>query len=214
MTASISPWIASGMKENNKSLEGVVESVLSSIVNNTKNHIKFMNMLSMLEHMGSRKIMLSQMNNSLSEDTLRHLAEEARHAYFFKRQAERLAKTKIDGYDDENTLARASAIMYFGRLDAGITREVGNRFAYPWVSLVIELRACWTYEIYQKVLKGSGIPLSLKSLLAEEDLHLADMFKACGAEYDVLCKLSRYETNLFVNLWNVLDKQVSVSLAA
>jgi hypothetical protein len=61
-------------------------------------------------------------------------------------------------------MCRVPALMYFGRLDAGITKEVGDEAAYPWVSLVIELRACWLYEIYQDVLERSGVALSLKAL--------------------------------------------------
>src|ERR1700742_1273833 len=124
MTAPSSPWISSGMKENNARLESPAREFLNSIVKDPVQHARFMNMLSMLEHMGSRKIMVSQMNETLTEDTLKHIAEEARHAYFFKRQAERAAKKSLDGYTDENTFCRIPAAMYFGRLDAGISKVV------------------------------------------------------------------------------------------
>ena len=90
--SSDSPWTLSGMKENNRRHEAPIRAFLTEIVRQPQTHAKFMNMLSMLEHMGSRKIMISQMNETLTEDSLKHLAEEARHAYFFKRQAERAAK--------------------------------------------------------------------------------------------------------------------------
>ncbi|MCB1838965.1 MAG: hypothetical protein KDI61_01715 [Alphaproteobacteria bacterium] len=214
MSASISPWTASGMKDKNRSLEAPVREFLEQIVREPSRHALFMNMLSMLEHMGSRKIMLSQMNRVLTEDTLSHLSEEARHAYFFKRHAERIGGEKLDGFTEENTLCRVPALMYFGRLDAGITKEVGEEAAYPWVSLVIELRACWLYEIYQDVLERSGVALSLTALLAEEDQHLADMFAQCGAQYDLLKKLSAYETGLFVKFWDQLKGEQSLKKAA
>ena len=91
------PFEESGMTANNADLEAPVRAFLTEIVEQPEQHAKFMNMLSMLEHMGSRKIMLSQMNRTLTEDSLKHLAEEARHAYFFKRQAERAAKRALDG---------------------------------------------------------------------------------------------------------------------
>lgn len=213
MTHSGDPWICSGMKDLNKPHEDSVRSFLTALVKDSEGHARFMNMLSMLEHMGSRKIMLSQMNKTLTEDTLKHLAEEARHAYFFKRQAERVAGRALDGYTEENTMARVPALMYFGRMDAGISKTVSPADPYPWVSLIIEFRACWLYEIYHEVLQESGIKLSLKSLLAEEDMHLAEMFEMCGEDTERLQALTAYETGLFETLWGALESQETGSKA-
>lgn len=205
MKHSGDPWTASGMKESNRRHEAPVRAFLTRLVGEPAAHARFLNMLSMLEHMGSRKIMLSQMDRVLTEDALKHLAEEARHAYFFKRQAERVAGCVLDGWDDANTMARVPALMYFGRMDAGISRDVGDTAAYGWVSLIIELRACWLYAIYQEVLEISPVRLSLKSLLAEEDMHLAEMFSMCGGDHERLEALSAYETGLFGKLWGALE---------
>lgn len=213
-TASISPWTASGMKDNNARFEARVRNLLTEIVENKPKHALFLNMLSMLEHLGSRKIMLSQMNRTLTEDALKHLAEEARHAYFFKRHAERVAKRALDGWTDENTMCRIPAAMYFGRLDAGISREVGDDAAYGWVSLIIELRACWLYAIYQDVLEKSSDHMSLKSLLAEEDMHLAEMFDVCGHNHAKIQALSAFETDLFQKFWTKLEGEVEHKQAA
>jgi hypothetical protein len=205
------------MKANNARHEAPVRDFLAAIVRDEPQHARFMNMLSMLEHLGSRKIMVSQMNRILTEDSLKHLAEEARHAYFFKRQAERVAKKPLDGYTDENTMARIPAAMYFGRLDAGITKAVvkdvyGGRTqadpdnqVYPWVSMIIELRACWLYHIYHQVLEEAKVHISLKSLLAEEDLHLAEMFGMVGGNTELLQRLSALETELFTKFWAHLE---------
>ncbi len=210
----VSPWEASGMKENNAAYIGRVESFLSEVVEDKPRHALFLNMLAMLEHLGSRKIMVSQMNRVMTQETLQHLAEEARHAYFFKRNAERVAGHALDGWDDDNTMCRIPAAMYFGRLDAGITKVVGEDAAYGWVSLIIELRACWLYEMYQGVLEQSSDIMSLKSLLAEEDRHLAEMFEMCGGDYDTLKKLSALETELFVKLWGRLEQELPQQIAA
>lgn len=217
MDVSTSPWIASGMSENNKQHEAPVRAFLTEIVEDPETHAKFMNMLSMLEHMGSRKIMVSQMDrqSELTEDTLKHLAEEARHAYFFKRQAERMVKRPLDGYTEDNTMCRVPALMYFGRLDAGIAKQVlkgaedTDNQVYPWVSMIIELRACWLYHMYHEVLEKSSVTLSLKSLLAEEDQHLAEMFEMVGENTDLLTQLSAYETELFGKLWRTLEESFS-----
>ena len=214
MTQSISPWTASGMTENNRQYEGRVRSFLTTIVEDKPRHALFLNMLAMLEHLGSRKIMISQMDKVMTQDTLQHLSEEARHAYFFKRNAERVAGRSLDGWSDENTMCRIPAAMYFGRLDAGITKQVGADNAYGWVSLIIELRACWLYAIYQEVLEASSDHMSLKSLLAEEDKHLAEMFEMCGEDYDTLKALSAHETDLFVKLWSHLEGAQDLAQAA
>lgn len=193
------------MKDNNAAYVARVTDFLENIVEDKPAHALFLNMLAMLEHLGSRKIMLSQMDRVMTQDTLQHMAEEARHAYFFKRNAERVAGTALDGWNDENTMCRIPAAMYFGRMDAGITKRVGEQAAYGWVSLIIELRACWLYEIYQNVLERSSDHMSLKSLLAEEDRHLAEMFEMCGGNYDTLKELSVFETELFEKLWAYLE---------
>lgn len=202
------PWTASGMLDNNKQHETPVREFLTRLVANESAHAQFLNMLSMLEHMGSRKIMVSQMDRGdvMSQDTLQHLAEEARHAYFFKRHAERVNGAPMPGWINENTMTRVPALMYFGRMDAGISKKVGNDAAYGWVSLIIELRACWLYRIYDEVVDAQGVHLPLKGLIAEEDGHLEEMFEMCGENHDLLKELSAYETTLFKKHWTALEE--------
>lgn len=202
------PWTASGMKDFNKPHEAPVRDFLTRIVNDPKTHAKFLNMLSMLEHMGSRKIMVRHMNSpeTLDQDTLQHLAEEARHAYFFKRHAERINDAPMKGWLDDNTMCRVPAMMYFGRMDAGIAKQVGEDSAYGWVSLIIELRACWLYSMYHEVVEAEEVHLPLKGLIAEEDGHLAEMFEMCGDDHETLKNLSQFETELFVKLWSYLEE--------
>ncbi len=223
MTHSGDPWTTSGMKDKNKQHEAPFRAFLTELVQKPSEHAKFMNMLSLLEHMGSRKIMVSQMNRheTMDLDTLQHLAEEARHAFFFKRQAERMAGHALDGWVDENTMHRKPAMMYFGRLDAGISKRVTgddpsdlDNQAYPWVSLIIELRACWIYHIYHEVLDKSDVTLSLKSLLAEEDKHLAEMFEMVGENTAFLQELCDYETALFGKLWSQFQSSMDIAEAA
>ncbi|MCC7304962.1 MAG: hypothetical protein IT558_01745 [Alphaproteobacteria bacterium] len=212
MTSSDSPLSISGMEANNRPFEAPVREFLSALCKDPAQHARFLNMLSMLEHRGSRKIMISQMDRVLTEDILKHLAEEARHAYFFKRQAERVAKKQLDGFTDENAMCRIPALIYFGRLDAGISSRVAAEDAYPWVSLIIELRACWLYAMYHEVLQEQGVSISLKSLIAEEDMHLAEMFGMCGTDTQKLRALSAYETELFAKLFQTLQTELSTGV--
>src|SRR5216684_3047083 len=72
----------------------------------------------------------------------------------------------------------AWARSYMGRLDAEIARELvsaASVLPYLYMSLIVELRAIWTYHLYQTVLTEQNAGFQLKSVLAEEELHLSAM---------------------------------------
>lgn len=171
----------SEMAHLNAPLETDFTQFLSRTTADPDLHMRFLNLLSLLEHMGSRKIMLSQMKGILTQDILKHLAEETRHAFFFKREAEKLAGRPLEGYPEADTMCAPAGRFYFGRLDSGLTQplpgSVHRETGYLWVSLIVELRAIWVYRRYQKALLDAGLPLSIKGIIAEEDRHLEDMVK-------------------------------------
>src|SRR5437868_4915965 len=109
-------------------------------------HARFLNTLSLLEHLGSRKIMLARVKVR-DGALLKHLAEETRHAFFFKRTAEKMVGRPLD-YGAESTLAGAAARSYMNRLDARISTELqSDALPYLYMSLMIEDRAIWAYGI-------------------------------------------------------------------
>ena len=176
-------------------------------------HCRFLNTLSLLEHIGSRKIMASQTSGgALCGDTLRHLAEEARHAWFFKHHAECAAGHAM-AYDTDGIMAGPQARAYMARLDARIARAVSGQRAYLYMSLVIELRAVWFYRIYQEALTASGKAIKLGGLLAEEDRHLDEMqdqLTALGEDLAArLPDFTAYEDRLFGNLLTALERDFS-----
>ncbi|MBL4693091.1 MAG: hypothetical protein JKY92_07150 [Magnetovibrio sp.] len=152
---------------------------MDAIVQNRPLHARFLNTLSMMEHMGSRRIMMTQSNAGLGQETLKHMSEEVRHAFFFKRQADKMAGRPMD-YAESDMLAAPFARMYIKRLVSYIALDVKDeaeplRVAYLYMSMIIEFRAVWSFELFQKSLDGAGVKVSLKSLLAEEQGHLAEM---------------------------------------
>lgn len=153
-------------------------SVLNRIVSSAEAHPKLINTLSMLEHMGSHKIMATQHGEAIDQATLRHLAEECHHAYFMKRQAEKAAGHRLE-YEPADLLVPASARMYFQRLEASmlgrLEQEGSAGAAYLYMSMIIEFRAVWFYTLYQSALERSDHPMSLKRLLGEEQNHLTAM---------------------------------------
>jgi hypothetical protein len=271
--------------EQSRDLEPQVIAGLRAIIADDATHARFLNMLSLMEHIGSRKIMLSQAKGELPQDTLKHLAEETRHAFFFKRAAENLAGRSLD-YGAADTMAGTEARMYMARLDAFIAKHLragtgesddtlpppprhsevraglqpdavarhlprergrnkddadtdlipppftgevsaarsakrteGGEFANPvpsetaylYMSLIVELRAIWFYRAYQKVLTETGSRLSLKSVLAEEKMHLGEMWESLSGIDPALARrvedFSTYEFNRFQKLWGEITTE-------
>jgi hypothetical protein len=162
----------------NAPLIGATRALLERIAATPALQSRLLNTLSMLEHIGSHKIMATQHSATIDQATLRHVAEEAHHAYFMKRQAEKTAGRALD-YREPDLLAAPSARMYFQRLEAAMVRrldaERSARAAYLYMSMVIEFRALWFYGLYQQTLKRAGLPISLKRILGEEQNHLVEM---------------------------------------
>ncbi|MBI4422307.1 MAG: hypothetical protein HY554_01185 [Elusimicrobia bacterium] len=169
------------------SRDGPALELLRALLARPQAHARFLNTLSLLEHIGSRKILLSRGASPLGEGELRHLAEEARHALFFRRAAERVARRPM-GYGAEDLLSPSAARMYMGRLDAEVARRLGPDIgqAYRYVTLAVELRALWFYRLYERVLREAGEALTLAGILREENGHLSEMeggLRASDARY-------------------------------
>jgi hypothetical protein len=163
---------------DNEALSQRTAALLESLVADHRQHARLLNTLSLLEHMGSHKIMATQHSTVIDQATLRHVAEEAHHAFFMKRQAEKTAERPLE-YVADDLLAPATARMYFQRLESATVRALSERpsmrAAYLYMSMVVEFRALWFYGLYQQALTHARHALSLKRVLGEEQAHLGDM---------------------------------------
>jgi hypothetical protein len=176
-----SPWLEAALERferDNAELVAQTRDFLDGLVVDRPRHARFINTLSLLEHLGSHKIMATQHGAAVDQPTLKHLAEEAHHAFFMKRQAEKTAERPLE-YVREDLLAPAAARMYFQRLESAMVRRLGPqrsaRAAYLYMSMIVEFRALWFYKLYQETLQRVRHPLSLKRVLGEEQHHLGDM---------------------------------------
>ena len=212
MTPSTNPSPLPLLERRSSDLVSPVRQRLRWFCANPAEHALFLNTLSLMEHIGSRKIMASQSGLELRNDTLKHLAEETRHAYFFKREAEKLSRRALD-YGPADTVAGAFARAYMGRLDAEIAAALGAQarpaLPYLYMSLIVELRAVWLYRLYQDVLARANVAITLKSVLAEEELHLSAMLahllehdREAGERMDAFCIL---ENARFRTLWAAIE---------
>ena len=191
-------------------------SLLTRIVADAPRHARLANTLSMLEHIGSHKIMTTQHAPDIDQATLKHVHEEAGHAHFMKRQAEKTAQRPLE-YADEDLLAPAAARMYFQRLEAVLVRTLaharGARAVYLYMSMIVEFRALWFYGLYQQTLQRARHPLSLKRVLGEEQSHLGDVaqrLETAGELSDArTAELVGHEKALYGRLLGALQRAVA-----
>jgi hypothetical protein len=174
-------WLDSALARfdnDNALLAGRTRALLTRAAGDSELHARLLNTLSLLEHMGSHKIVATQTGRTVDQPTLRHIAEEAHHAWFMKRQAEKTAARGMT-YEAQDLLAPAAARMYFQRLEAvmlrSLTAQHSAHATYLYMSMIVEFRALWFYELYEQVLREGGYPLSLKRVLGEERNHLHEV---------------------------------------
>ncbi len=197
-----------------------MEETLTKIVKKPTIHSKFLNTISFLEHMGSRKILSTQDIRDMNESLLRHAAEEARHAHFFKKMAGKIDHMPAT-YEWENLLAGYSAFRYFQNLDLMVQRSVedsqltNREFSYrcyQYTSLIIEERAGWLYHIYREVLANNGNLFSLDSVIAEEEKHLEDAIHSLQNAVDdfqgQMDFFRKGESDLFLRYYGKLKEKV------
>jgi hypothetical protein len=193
-------WLDSALARFNAANDDLVlttRSLLARVVPDAPRHARLLNTLSMLEHMGSHKIMATQHGPEIDQPTLRHVAEEAHHAYFMKRQAEKTADRPLE-YVPADLLAPVAARMYFQRLEAAMVRTLdaqrSARAAYLYMSMIVEFRALWFYNLYQQTLQRHLYPISLKRVIGEEENHLHEI----ANRLEMAGELSDARTNEFL----------------
>jgi hypothetical protein len=216
-TAPAHPWLDGALARfaaDNGDLVLATQSLLQRIVPDSPRHARLVNTLSLLEHMGSHKIMATQHAADIDQPTLKHVAEEAHHAYFMKRQAEKTAERPME-YVASDLLAPAAARMYFQRLEAALTRTLTRerRAIYLYMSMIVEFRALWFYGLYQQVLQRAHHALSLKRVLGEEQNHLGDIARRLQRAGELsderTAEFLRFEKRLYARLLASLEHAVA-----
>jgi hypothetical protein len=215
-----SSWLDGALERfdaDNGELVVRTRSLLDSLIAAPARHARLINTLSLLEHMGSHKIMATQHAAGIDQATLKHVAEEAHHAYFMKRQAEKTAERTLE-YVPGDLLAPAAARMYFQRLESAMVRTFGaehggGRAVYLYMSMIVEFRALWFYELYQAALQRARHALSLKRVLGEERAHLVDMAERLEALGDAAgayaAEFLAVEKLLFARLLRGLERDAA-----
>lgn len=145
---------------------------------------KFLNTLSFMEHIGATKIARSQSGEQADFMTLKHAAEEARHAFYLKKLSLKIEPLALPSYEAAYLMAPLASRQYLYRLDVAVARMVKKaglqgaelrKLAYLLVTFAIEVRADLLYPIYESYLERYPERISVSSIIAEEEGHLAEM---------------------------------------
>ncbi len=163
-----------------------IQSILVDIVNDNLLHAKWLNTLSYMENAGAKKISASEHKENVNLIILKHAAEEHRHAYYLKKQLDKLEEgTFCKTYTNGELLTPNYTKFYLNALDVAVCRYLKKEFklngyelkfaAYLFVTYAIEVRADELYPVYQDVLSAAGSKVTVKSIILEEEGHLEEM---------------------------------------
>ena len=162
-----------------------LSGIVHKIVQSDNIHAKWLNSLSMMENTGARKISKYEHPVNTNIIVLKHAAEEARHAYYLKKQISKLSKDACPDYSYPYLLAPIESYHYLQQLDVEACRYIKNKLrlegralkhgAYLLVTYAIEVRADMLYGIYQEALTRHKSKVNVKSIIAEEEGHLEEM---------------------------------------
>jgi bacterioferritin (cytochrome b1) len=210
-----------------KDVKNTFKEQLEMIVASNEMHAKWLNSLSLMENSGARKI--SRYEDPVSTDiiVLKHAAEEARHAYYLKKQIGKLGQ-EYPNYHFQYLLAPIESYLYLRKLDAAASRylkeemqytgRVVQHGAYLLVTYAIEVRADELYGIYQDVLTAQKSKVNVKSIIAEEEGHLAEMTRMLETFHPEWQKLAadicKIEAALFEEWLSAVEKEVGSVTAA
>jgi len=162
-----------------------IKPILEHIVNDTQLHAKWLNTLSYMENAGAKKISASEHKENVTLIILKHAAEEHRHAYYLKKQLDKLGGNLCATYRNEELLTPNQTKFYLNSLDVAVCRYLKQQFnlsgyelkfaAYLFVTYAIEVRADELYPVYQDVLTTAKSKVNVKSIILEEEGHLEEM---------------------------------------
>ena len=197
------------------------KGLVDKIVANDKLHAKWLNSLSMMENTGARKISKYEHPVHTNLIELKHAAEEARHAYYLKKQIGKIKGVVCPDYSYPYLLAPVESHHYLNRLDVEACRYLIAKLglkgrdlkhgAYLLVTYSIEVRADMLYGIYQEALTKHAAKVNVKSIIAEEEGHLTEMQKMLEAFHpqwqQLAADMCKVENNLFEVWINAIDKE-------
>lgn len=195
-----------------------IKAALRTITADYRLEAKWLNTLSYLEYVGSRKISRTVAASHPTVDVLDHLADETRHALAFKR----LAADRVGG-EPTDYLCLEPAGVFFHKLDreltAWATELVGGEHPhlnYLLVTSMIERRAMELYPLYRMASNDEIVRDELSAIITEEQDHRIRIEESCIrllSEYGIsdLSTPETVEATFFSEFWSALELEIGSS---
>jgi len=183
-----------------------VDELLGRIVASPEIELEWVDLLSQLEYVGCRKIVKSVGFEAVSLEILRHVSEEASHAFLLKSVVEE------GGLRDrswrEGRFAEAGW-RYFQALDQRISALPGSDgLRYPGVSWAIERRVLVVYPAYLQRTRNESLKKALRRILAQEERHGAQ-FGEFSFPDGYLAQVARIEEALWPEFVAAADRLIA-----
>lgn len=188
----------------------MAHELIEAIIASDEKHARWLNTLSYLENCGARKIAACEHPIHVRKEMLQHAYEEFRHAYFLKQQISKLNTPYLETYQSEHLLGGTTSLRYLDKLELQICCLLKHKHrytnsqikieAYAWITYAIEKQAAVLYPIYQAVLKKSGSPVSVRSILLDEERHLTEMEDTLSAFHhheEIAAEIEEINTALY-----------------
>lgn len=150
-----------------------MKEILSQITQDKNLEARWLNTISLLESIGARKITKTVCQNHPSQEILEHLADEARHAFAFKKLSNEMEGAETKGY-----LCIEQAVNYFQSLDQQASSWIASHLGedtylnYLFVTWLIERRAMKLYPLYKTLTSSTQVAEELKKIVIEESAHM------------------------------------------
>lgn len=163
---------------------GELEVFLRRVIATPPIHARWLNTLSYLENCGARLIARCEHPTMVPMEVLKHAAEEFRHAYFLKAQIQKVfpgglrsygLPELIGGYSVKHYLYRLNLLVSRFLKSLGLVGRTLKEYGYLLVTYAIEMRAKELYPLYQRLLKEQDEPISLLTIIREEEHHLNEI---------------------------------------
>ncbi|MGI9548498.1 MAG: hypothetical protein ACR2M7_00750 [Bdellovibrionales bacterium] len=153
--------------------------ILEKIVSDKDLHGLWLNTLSFLEYIGTRKMLKALPASCLNETLLAHINEESRHSLFFKKLSHKVSGKQFC-FAEHEMICSKEAETYFQQIDKEATSFSRSNpiLNYLYTTYTVELRAILLYSIYSKILKRNEFPFTLNFVLKEEEQHLAAVMQS------------------------------------
>lgn len=158
-----------------------MKNLLKKIIDTPIAYGRFLNTLSMLEYVGARKIIKSQRQEDINEQTLAHVVKEIRHALTIKSAAKENAHDICDTYIMDGLLCGFEAYRYFQTMECAVQEELADQpnffHVYLYTTVILQTRGIMFYSLVDEVLQELDKPTVFGDIIIEETQHLEGLSK-------------------------------------